>query len=171
MWFQHIQFEVTRYHNNLNKNNMIECCLKNRDLNDYIVILPHEINNEFLGNAGRAARAWKISGVHDVPSFWDFGNVEFPPEKLDQLFHDFDTLEKNLDEITKIVPLPKMVWCFDGILFVGYRTNVGFDNYVELWTWGWKYFDKDDFLYLISLIKKKILEAKEKNETLVFSGD
>jgi hypothetical protein len=32
-------------------------------------------------------------------------------------------------------------------------------------------FTKQDMLLIISLIKKKILEAKEKNETLVFSGD
>jgi hypothetical protein len=32
-------------------------------------------------------------------------------------------------------------------------------------------FTPSDMLLIISLIKKKILEAKEKNETLVFSGD
>ena len=150
---------------------MIECCLKNRELNDYIVILPHEINNEFLFDIHQYTK--KNPTLFGYLGVWasDFGSIEFPPEKLDQLYHDFDLLEKNLDEIIKLVPLPKMVWCFDWMMYVGYRTNIGFDNYVELWTWGWKYFDKKDMLYLLSLIKTKILEAKEKNETLVFSGD
>lgn len=151
---------------------MIECCIKNRDLNDHIVILPHEINNEFLWDAWRAARNWEIKWVYDVPSFSDFwAPVEFSVWELDKLYSDFEVLEKNLDEIIKIVPLPEKVWCFDGILFVWYRTNIWFDNYIELWTWWYKFFDKQDMLYIISLIKKKILEAKEKWETLIFSGD
>jgi hypothetical protein len=40
--------------------------------------------------------------------FW--ADVEFPPEKLDRLYHDFDMLEKNIDEIIKVVPLPKKIW-------------------------------------------------------------
>ena len=46
-----------------------------------------------------------------------------------------------------------------------------FDNYVEFWTWWWKYFDKKDMIYLIWLVKGKILEAKEKNIPLLFSWD
>jgi hypothetical protein len=37
--------------------------------------------------------------------------------------------------------------------------------------YGIKDFLPSDMLLIISLIKKKILEAKEKHETLVFSGD
>ena len=139
---------------------------------DFSIVMPQEINNEFLWNAWRAARNWKIKWVNDIPSFWDFwAPVEFTIDKLDKLYSDFEVLEQNLDEIIKIVPLPKMVWTFDWMLYVWYRTNVWFDNYVELWTWWWQYFDKEDMLYLIWLIKKKILEAKEKWETLIFSWD
>lgn len=155
-------------------------------------MLPHEINNEFLWNAWRAAREWKISWVIDVPSFWDFANVEFPPEKLDQLYHDFDVLEKNLDEIIKIVPLPKKIGIFDGYYyewFTHYRPSdlTKLKEYLDKYKqWLYPEFEEDkmniyidhpdiftpsDMLLIISLIKKKILEAKEKNETLVFSGD
>lgn len=150
---------------------MIEICIKKRIKNDYIVVIPHEINNEFLWDVRRLAESWKIDWVNFVPSFSDFWTVEFSVNKLDKLYNDFEVLEQNLDEIIKIIPLPKMVWCFDGMLYVWYRTNIGFDNYIELGTWGGKYFDKEDMLYLIWLIKAKILEAKEKGETLVFSGD
>lgn len=131
-------------------------------------MIPHEINNEFLWNAWRAAREWKVSWVIDVPSFWDFADVEFPPEKLDQLYHDFDILERNIDEIVKVVPLPQKIGVFDWYYipwFISDATNL---NDEVFWT---KEFTPSDMLLIISLIKKKILEAKEKNETLVFSGD
>ena len=150
---------------------MIECCLKNRDLNEYIVILPQDINDNFLWKAENATKEWKIKWVNYIRSFWTYWTIEFTVDKLDKLDNDFEVLEQNLDEIIKIVPLPKMVWTFDWILYVWYRTNVWFENYVELWTWWWQYFDKEDMLYLIWLIKKKILEAKEKWETLIFSWD
>jgi len=150
---------------------MIECCLKNRELNDYVVILPHEINNEFFRKIRWSIQTWEINLINYFPILNDFWTVEFSVEELDKLYKDFEILEENLDEIIKIVPLPKMVWTFDWMLYVWYRTNVWFDNYVELWTGWWKYFNKEDILYLLSLIKKKILEAKEKNETLIFSGD
>ncbi len=131
-------------------------------------MIPHEINNEFLWNAWRAAREWKIPWVFDIPSFWDFADVEFPPEKLNQLYHDFDILEKNINEVIKVVSLPPKIGVFDWYYipwFISDATNL---NDEVFWT---KEFTPSDMLLIISLIKKKILEAKEKNEALVFSGD
>lgn len=150
---------------------MISIYLKDSYKWDWSIQIPHEINNEFLWNARKAAESWKIKWIKYLPSFSDFWIVEFPVEKLDKLYEDFDTLEKNLNEIVEIVPLPKVVGTFDGMLYVWYRTNIWFDNYVELWTWWGQYFDTEHMLYLIWLIKQKILEAKAKWETLVFSGD
>lgn len=150
---------------------MIECFLKNRDLNDYIVILPHEINNEFLFDVDQYTKNHTTEWGHLDIWASDFWSVEFPLEKLDKLYNDFEVLENNLDEITKIVPLPEKVWNFDWMFYAWYRTNIWFQNRVALWTWWYKNFDKEDMIYLISLIKKKILEAKEKWEALVFSGD
>jgi hypothetical protein len=131
-------------------------------------MIPHEINNEFLIHVHWYTKEketpWGNLGV------WvsDFADVEFPPEKLDQIYHDFDVLEKNLDEIIKIVPLPPKIGVFDWYYipwFISDATNL---NDEVFWT---KEFTKSDMLLIISLIKKKILEAKEKNQTLVFSGD
>ena len=153
---------------------MIDIYIWQSEQNKHSIWMPYEINNEFLWNARRAAEEWKIKWVNYTPSFNDFWTpMEFLWKELDKLYNDFDILENNLDEIIKVVPLPKMIWAFDWSLYVWFKNPMEFDNYVELWTWDyvWQYFDKKSMLYLIWLIKKKILEAKEKWETLVFSGD
>ncbi len=169
---------------------MITVYLKKSYKTGWFIVLPHEINNEFLWNAWRAARDWEIHWVNNIPSFNDFWvDVEFPIEKLDNLYNDFEILERNLDGIIKIVPLPKKIWWWESY-------PIGFISFYEEWIeefkkyfpestqeyidWIISYksyieeptqFTKEDILLIISLIKKKILEAKEKWETLVFSGD
>ena len=156
----------------------------------WFVTLPHEINNEFLWNAWRSARDWKIKWIINIPSFNDFwDDVEFSLNKLDKLYNDFEILEKNLDEIIKVVPLPKKIWWWEWYnksfisfnkewieefkkYFPNFPENdindiVNHKNMIENPT----DFTKEDMLQIISLIKKKIKEAKEKWETLVFSGD
>jgi hypothetical protein len=148
---------------------MIACYWKWYIGNNYIAI-PHEINNEFLWNARRALENWKIKWIEYIPSFNDFwAPVEYKPEELDKLYKDFEVLESNLDRIIKVVPLPKTIWNFDWYYypwFIDY-TNDRIDREV-FWI---KKFTKEDMLLIISLIKKKILEAKEKWATLIFSWD
>ena len=173
---------------------MIHVFLWNGWKDPWYIMLPHEVNNEFLWNAWRAARAWKIRWVNDIPSFWDFWLVKYPPEKLDKLYKDFEVLEQNLDEIIKVVPLPKTIWNFDWHYWDWYISFIKWwekelkksfpnmsnkeikdlINEKNLVDWDDEYikeFTKEDMLLIISFIKKKILEAKEKWETLVFSGD
>lgn len=169
---------------------MIVLHLKNDNLQTrWFVQLPHEINNEFLFHVDQYTK--ENSTTWWYLNVWtsDFGNIEFPPDKLDKLYRDFDILEKNLGEIIKIIPLPKKIWGWESYY-------PGFVSFYEEWRYEFKkYFPwvsdteiediihwrnwiehPTDFtslnmLLIISLIKKKILEAKEKNETLVFSGD
>ena len=173
---------------------MIHIFLKNNLKDFWYIMLPHEINNEFLWNARRAVEGWKIKWAKYIPSFWDYWDVEYSIEKLSKLYKDFEILEKNLDEIIKIIPLPKTIWNFDGhywdwyIAFIKWwekelkRSFPNMDNNKikdlidekNLIDWDNNYiktFTKEDMLLIISLIKKKILEAKEKWETLVFSWD
>jgi len=150
---------------------MIWINFKNNSDN-FSIVMPHEINNEFLSKVFLSMKGWNMKNYWFRLIFNDFwAPIEFNVDKLDKLYADFEILEQKLDEIIKIVPLPKMVWTFDWMLYVWFKNPMEFDNYVELWTWWWQYFDKEDMLYLIWLIKKKILEAKEKWETLVFSWD
>ncbi len=172
---------------------MIRVTLKDAYKNTWSVMLPYEINNDFFIYVSLYTK--KNSTSFGYLNIWmnDFwADVEFPPEKLDQLYHDFDVLEKNLDEIIKLVPLPEKIGVFDDYYyewFTHYRPadlnklKEYLDQYKQ-----WLYpeykedkmntyidhpdiFTPSDMLLIISLIKKKILEAKEKNETLVFSGD
>ena len=155
----------------------------------WFVTLPHEINNEFLFNLDQYTKKNPTSWWYLEVWASDFGSIEFPPDKLDKLYHDFDILEKHLDEIIKIVPLPKVIgwweWYHKG--FVSFYKEgvdevrkylpqiredeiqdiVNCENMIQQPV----PFLESDLLLIISLIKKKILEAKEKNETLVFSGD
>lgn len=168
---------------------MITVYLKKSYKTGWFIVLPHEINNGFLWNAWRLAKEWKIKWIINIPSFWDFWAVEFPVEKLDKLYNDFEILEKNLDNIIKIIPLPKQIWWWESypVGFISFYKEwakefkkyfpecdfeyinwiIDYKNYVEKPT----NFTKEDMLLIISLIKKKILEAKEKWETLVFSAD
>lgn len=168
---------------------MISLTLKDHIKNFWYVTLPYEINNEFLFNVDQYTKKNATPWWHLDVWASDFADVEFPPEKLDQLYHDFDVLEKNLDEIIKTVPLPEKIggwesyqqdflfikneWREDFNKYFPNKKNdfidgiINFRGYIEKPT----SFTKSDMLLIISLIKKKILEAKEKNETLVFSGD
>jgi len=169
---------------------MIRVYLKNVDKDLWRVTLPHEINNEFLSNAGRAARSWDIKWVSDIPSFNDFwAPVEYWVSSLDKLYQDFEVLEKNLDKIVEIVSLPRKIWWWEWYnrQFISFNKDwikeikkyfpkiteqeisdiIHRENMIQELT----SFTRNDMLLIISLIKKKILEAKEKWETLVFSGD
>lgn len=169
---------------------MIRIFLKSYEKDLWRVTMPHEINNEFLWRASQEIKSWKISGMENFPSLNDFwADVEFWVNELDKLYNEFELLEKSLDEITKIIPLPKKVWGWE-------RYNKQFINFYEYWVAEVKKylpylsdeeirditnkenmiqeltdFTQEDMLLIISLIKKKILEANEKWEILVFSWD
>ena len=157
-------------------------------------MLSHEINNEFLIHLDIHTKNNITKWWHLDVSFWNFANVEFPLEKLDKLYRAFDILEKNIDEIIDMIPLPTKIWEFDWYYWDWYVSVLEWwtkdfkkyfpdirDEKIETMIKNWnlvdneenyiKNFTKKDMLLIISLIKKKILEAKEKWETLVFSGD
>ena len=172
---------------------MISVCLKDSYKNTWWVMLPYELNMEFFYKIeeytrNNSIRYWYLNIKYN--DFW--ADKEFQLDELDKLYNDLDVLEKNLDEIIKIIPLPKKIWVFDGYYrewFIFYRPSdlnklkKYLDQYREWlypkyeeeklniykeWT---KDFKKEDMLLIISLIKKKILEAKNKWETLVFVAE
>lgn len=134
---------------------------------NWSIIIPHEINNLFLWPARRAAESWKIEWINSIPSFWDYAKIVIDNSKLDEIYADFTLLENNLEKIIKIIPLPKKIWELDGYIFPWFVSiYMETDEIYES-----KNFDKYDMLNLIRLIKIKILEAKEKKESLIFSWD
>lgn len=161
--------------------------------NTWFIMLPYELNIDFFYKIEEYTRNNPIKYWHLNIKYNDFwADKEFQLEKLDKLYNDFEMLEKNIDEIIKIIPLPKKIWAFDGYYrggFIYYRPSnlnklkVYLDKYKEWlypeyeeeklniykeWT---KDFTKDDMLLIISLIKKKILEGKEKWEGLIFVSE
>ena len=173
---------------------MIHVFLKNNLKDFWYIMLPYEINNEFLFDIDQYTK--KNISKWGKLNIWvsDFKDLEFLPEKLNKLYNDFEVLEKNLDEIIKVIPLPKTIWNFDGhywdwyISFIKWwekelkKSFPNMDNNKikdlidekNLIDWDNDYiktFTKKDMLLIIWLIKKKILEAKEKWETLIFSWD
>ena len=174
---------------------MIHIFLKNNLKDFWYIMLPHEINNEFLSKVFLSMKEWNMKNYWFRLIFNDFwAPVEFNVDKLDKLYTDFEVLENNLDEIIKVIPLPKTIWNFDGhywnwyISFIKWwekelkKSFPNMDNNKikdlidekNLIDWDNDYiktFTKKDMLLIIWLIKKKILEAKEKWETLIFSWD
>jgi len=169
---------------------MIRIYLKKTYKTWWFITMPHEINNEFLWSASQEIKIWKINGMQSLPSLNDFwADVEFWVNELDKLYSEFELFEKKLDEIMKIISLPKKIWWWEWY-------NKQFVFFYESWIQEAKkylpylseneindivnrnnmiqeptIFTKEDILLIISLIKTKILEAKEKWEALVFSWD
>jgi len=169
---------------------MIRVYLNDTYKNWWFITLPHEINNEFLWNARISAESWQIQWIDTIPSFNDFwAPIKFSLKELDILYTNFEILEENLDEIIKVVPLPQKIWGWEWYnkqfvflyedwiketnKYLPYLSNkeiqdiINRENMIQEPT----NFKKEDMLLIISLIKKKILEAQEKWETLVFSWD
>ena len=126
-------------------------------------------------------KKYKETGIWHHIAVWlsDFWDVVFPPEKIDKLIEDYEILEKNLDTITEFLPLPEYIWEFDGRYYEwfisryenGIVSPKDLTDEIYLTNYWTKEFTKEDMLLLISLIKKKALEAKKKNKNLIFSGD
>lgn len=148
---------------------MIACYWEWYIWNNYIT-LPYEINNSFFWPLNIEMNNWGMINYWFKIRYNDFsGDVIISPEKLDQHLSAYETLEKNLDNIIKIVPLPKKVWTFDWYYYPWFIEYI--DDKIDREIYGEKDFTKQDMLLLIDLIKIKILEAKEKNVALIFSGD
>jgi len=152
---------------------MISCHVdwENRQTWNWNINIPHEINNLFLFAVDRYTKNNDIVWKHLNIWLSDFWKVEFVPEEIDNLVESYEILIENFDKINGIIPIPDKVWMFDWYIDVWYITSPDFDNFVELWTWWCKYFNKKEFILLISLIKKMAIEAKEKNKNLVFIWD
>jgi len=176
---------------------MIECYLAippKEYCDEHSILIPHEVNNQFLGSAARylfpnnqflwkVARylfprhsrfLWKtvryLSPSNNLIGLGDYGTVVIISKQIDKYLKQLQILESKFDEIVKIIPLPKMIGLEDGHYYPGYlhRTYDGkevdtVDEPLE--------FTKEEFFKLLNLIRKKALEAKEKNMNLVFSGD
>lgn len=147
---------------------MISCSIPWDWLGGRWVSIPHEVNNEFLGNVGRASKTIEGKLPYDV-FVWlaDFWDVFIEPHQIDEYISYYILLKKNLDEIIKMVPLPKVIWEFDGYYREWFVMSKDVDTTVD-WE---KEFTKADMLLLIDLIIKKAQEAKEKGVNLQFLWD
>lgn len=147
---------------------MIACYWKWYIWNSYIAI-PHEINNQFTFNLDKYTLNNSYKWGHLDIWMSDHREFNIPIKKLDKLIKDYEILENNLDEVIKIIPLPKIIWKDDWYYypwFIDY-TNDRIDREI----FETKDFIKEDMLLLIKLIKGKAKEAKEKNVPLIFSWD
>lgn len=149
---------------------MIECFLAfppRKYSDDHSILIPHEVNNQFFSKAGRFL--FPESGIKGSG---DIGSVIIPTFEIDDYLAKLQVLEDNLDEIIKIIPLPETVGEWDGHYHPEYWTSDVYDDRVELNTGErGKPFNKIEFLKILKLIRRKALEAKEKDMNLVFSGD
>lgn len=151
---------------------MIACYIKDIEKRDYYIQIPYEVNHDFLMKLQWKILRWELDLPKifvTAPDYWPW--IEFSWEKLDVLLCDYEMIENNLDFIMSVVPLPEKIGLQDGYVDVWFRTNLEYENYVELWKWWFMSFLKKDLLYLIWLLKKKAREAKEKWETLCFTWD
>ena len=147
---------------------MISCHLEwEWSKNWWTIQIPHEINNNFFWLIYSAIQEWKIKDIDIHILYSDFWKVVISPNKIDKLIEDYTILEKHIDKIIKIIPLPKTIWDFDGHYYKWFLVSL--KQYEEID--GIKDFNKEDILYLIKLIKKKALEAKEKWKDLIFIWD
>lgn len=97
----------------------------------------------------------------------DFWDVVISPEKLDEYIGYYKLLKEHLDEIIKIIPLPKTIGDFDGWYEKWYCGTIDIDNSID-WT---KDFTKEDMNLIIDLIIKKAEQAKQANSKLCFYWD
>ena len=94
---------------------MISCHLEwEWSKNWWTIQIPHEINNNFFWWIYSAIQEWKIKDIDIHILYSDFWKVVISPNKIDKLIEDYTILEKHIDKIIKIIPLPKTIWDFDG---------------------------------------------------------
>lgn len=151
----------------------------------YSIEIPYEINHNFLLEAHFKAQEWKIFWVNEVICFSDYGEwTIYDIWDIDNLILKLNDLEKNIDNIAKIVPIPKMIGMYDWRVIVWYEShkkynssshkweNINlFSNYVEILNGSYLNCEKKDILYIIDLIRKLALRAKKINKPLVFIGE
>lgn len=86
----------------------------------YTLDMPHEINNQFLGEIDRGLLSKIIPYNFKLLGVSDFGDITIPPEKMAEYLIQLNTLIDNLDNVITYCPLPKTIWGFDGRMFEGY---------------------------------------------------
>lgn len=138
----------------------------------YIVLMPHEINNQFLGDLAILSQDKKIPYNFNLLGVSDFGDVIIPYEKLDDYLLQLETLINNLDDVIKYHPLPNTIWGFDERMFDNFVSNVDPDenNEVEVSSEG-IIFSKEGMLNFLFKLREKAIEAKTERESLRFLGD
>lgn len=138
----------------------------------FIVLMPHEINNQFLGTISRMSHNKQIPYNFTLLGVSDFGNVIIPSYKLDEYILQLDTLKDNLDDVLKYHPLPKTIWGFDLRRFENYKSLIGEteNGEIEVSSFGVP-FSKKEMLVFLNILKEKVLEAKSYNADLRFLGD
>lgn len=160
--------------------------LEEKQFGYHSTIIPYEINHDFFMQVSAAVRDWKIPSMDHFPIFTDYWRgSKYIWEEINILISELELLNENIDTVLSVVPLPEKVWMADGRVIVGYESKAIynhttwtwidewlFSTYIEIW-WTWSYleFHKKDVQYIISLIKKKALMAKEMNKPLRFVGE
>lgn len=148
----------------------------------YSISIPYEINHNFFLEAHLMSKKWKILWVDEVISFPDYGSwVSYQWDEIDVLLNRLDSLEKNIDNITKDIPIPKMIGMSDWRAIVWYEYHRRYDwildqwidsspysTYVEILAGSYVNCEKKDILYIIFLIKNLAQKAKEINKSLRF---
>lgn len=142
----------------------------NYDKENYLHI-PYEINHNFLFEIEKLINNWtiKLSNINIAwPDFWRGWQILNKPNLL-KFISDCDYLEKWLDEIIKIVPLPEEIWKFDDGYVEWFEMNNSWhDFYIPSWI---KKVNKNDIIILLWLMKKIAKKALEKWTWLQFVWD
>lgn len=153
-----------------------------KEVGYYSISIPYEINHDFLLKAKLLAQEGRIPWVHDVICFPDYGSgIKYEPNEIDWLLWEIKELEKNIDSISQIIPIPTMIWMSDGRVIVGYESyriynsfqenwinTLPYSTYAEILPGSYVNCERRDILYIFSLIKTLALKAKDLDKTLRF---
>lgn len=144
---------------------MINCYVEDFPKNS--ILIPWEINNSFLAPLHFSSKSKKWILPYDIfLGLHDLWKVIIKFEKLNHYSQYLDSLEKNIDSIIKVIPLPENMWAWDGHYYEWFLS----DEKKNLVKW-FRSCKKSDILLLINLIRNKVLEAKNKQKSLIFWGE
>lgn len=150
----------------------------------YAIIIPYEINHDFFIKAQILISEWKIFWIPKddlfiFPDYWRW--IKFSWWEIDILLDKINKFEKYIDFILNIIAIPDNIWHHDNNLKIGYESIKKYNPKMKYWedslpyttfikTWEWYYLncEKRDILYILDLIRKISIRAKEMNKSLIF---
>lgn len=148
---------------------MTEIKLNWENINNWWVIsIPYEINHNFFVEISLKTQKQlnKLPFLNIAwPDFWRWFILKW--EILNKFIKDCEYIKYNIDEIIKIIPLPKEMWKFDNYHINWFILKNELDNYIE-WSSELK---KEDIILLLDLMIKKANESISKWIWLKFIWD